>query len=254
MDTTPTLNELIYSVWNVVRGRANAQDTINEELIKFHILNVRAQLIRQDSNKGYTTDPYIVQDLGCVELERVDAGECCVVSGCTILRTKLQIPSTIELHHRQLITRIGPIVKTAEPFDVLSYENVPLLEYSRFAKLKVNVFMKDNNGYIYVIVPNVALKTMKYINVQVVLEDPTKASAFNQCTVTSNAHCESCDDELQTPCYDEDTPFPIKHWMVPALIEMVTKVFIKPQSITSADLNSDGKLAVEVQADGQPKQ
>ena len=244
--TTPTLKELIYSVWNSVRSRINISDTITEELIQFHILNVRAQLIKQDSNKGYTADPYIIQDLGCVELEHADTSECCQISsGCTLLRTKLQIPSTIELHHQQLFTRIGSAVdKTAEPFEYLSYEKIPSLKYSKFTKKRIVTFMKDTAGYMYFIVPTDKLKILKWVNIQGVFEDPTKISVFKKCP--TKKECHDCSDNIDY-CYTEDTPFPIKAWMIPTIVKMVTDMFIREQSKVPYDPNSDGDLNGQTQ-------
>jgi|694.fasta_scaffold52678_3 hypothetical protein len=245
--TTPTLKELIYSVWNAVRSRINISDTITEELIQFHILNVRAQLLKQDSNKGYTTDPYIIQDLGCVELELADTSECCQIpAGCKLLRTKLTIPSTIELHHQMLFTRVGPIVKTEEPFEFISYEKVPYLKYSKYTSKRICSFMKDIVGHMYFIVPDSKLKMLKWVNIQAVFEDPTKVSKFYQCPKQPST-CTECDPEI--PCYTEDTPFPIKSWMIPTIVDMVVKTFIKAQASVPFDKDSDGELNLKSQAE-----
>lgn len=252
IQVTPTFNELIYSVWNTVRSRANINDTITEEQIAFHILNVRAQLIKQDSNKGYTPDPYIIQDLGCVKLVKADAAECCQVEvGCTVLRTELPIPSTIELHHKVLITRIGPVDKTAQPYEFIAYEKVPYLSYSRFTKRNVVAYMTSTTGYMYFIVPNKMMQHLRYVNIMGVFEDPRQVADFKQCPAAASTKplCPDCDTDLDIPCYTDDTPFPVKSWMIPTIIDMVVKMFIKPQATTPTDLNSDGKLAVSSQAE-----
>lgn len=247
MEVTPSLNSIVYSIWNTVRARVNINDSITWELVKFHVLNLRAQLLKQDSNKGYTADPYVIQDLGCVELVRADAAECCQVDvGCNVLRTKLQIPSTIELHHKQLFTRIGPIKKDEEPFDYISYEKVPFLKHSKYTKKRVIAYQTSTSGYMYFVVPDFKLKTMKYVNIQGVFEDPTQVSEFTTCPAVESA-CKDCDELL--PCYNDDMPFPIKSWMIPTLIEMTIKLFVKQQSLTPTDSNSDGKLDVTNQTE-----
>ena len=147
MASTPTHRELIFAVLNTVRSRTTITEPITTSIIAFHIKNVRAQLIKQDSNKGYTADPNIIQELPCVELSQVDKGECCEVTGCTIYRTTEKIPSAIELHHKQLITRIGSIDKTQVPFDFVDYAMVPYLSHSRYTNSIPKVFTMNNNGY-----------------------------------------------------------------------------------------------------------
>ena len=83
-----------------------------------------------------------------------------------------------------------------------------------------------------------------------VFEDPRQVAEFSQCPTTSSKPlCPDCDDTLDIPCYTEDTPFPVKAWMVPTIIEMVAKTFMKPQATVPTDLNSDGKFALSPQTE-----
>jgi len=126
MATTTSLNHITYLIINQLRGKAVVTDTLTPELVEQIVVNLRAQLIKQDGNKGYSADPYIIQDLGCVELEVVDAGESCIIeSGCSLLRSIKPIPSTIELHNSQLFTRVGPINKGLPGYDLVQYERIP---------------------------------------------------------------------------------------------------------------------------------
>lgn len=228
---TPTLNELIFSCLNTVRSRTTITEPITEEIIAFHIKNIRAQLIKQDSNKGYTADSYIIQELPCVNIVQVDKGECCEVTGCTIYRTEQKIPSTIELHHKQLITRIGSIDKTQPAFDFIDYAMVPYIGASRFTKSRPKVFTMNNNGYYYFILDN-NYEGLEKVSIQGVFEDPTSLNSFNTC---SGASCYNVDDQ----------PYPIKSWMVPTLIEMVVKLFIKPQASALQDPSNNSKFDLE---------
>ena len=77
-----TLNEIAYDLLNLIRaGRSVAGETISIDQVKFWVVNTRAQLIRNEANKQRTIDPELIQDLGCVELEEVDAGESCIIVG-----------------------------------------------------------------------------------------------------------------------------------------------------------------------------
>jgi hypothetical protein len=66
-------------------------DLINEQ---------RSLWLRNEYNKNRSIDPYIIQNLNCVELEHVNPIDCCIeVPGlCQVLRTKKKIPNTIEFN------------------------------------------------------------------------------------------------------------------------------------------------------------
>jgi hypothetical protein len=235
--TTTTLNELVYSILNTVRGRTSITELITKELVAYHVRNVRAQLIKQDSNRGYSADPYIIQDLGCLDLEKVDSAECCNGnSGCTVLRTVKAIPSTIEMHHKQLITRVGPIDKTAMPFDWIDYSRVPFIGLNKFTKDRIKAYQMSNNGHIYLITPNLLAKGLKKINVQGVFENPEDAALFTNCEGLS--------------CYNEDSPYPIKSWMIPTITKMVIDMFVNQQAQAGIDFTNNAKADITPQTEG----
>jgi hypothetical protein len=227
IQTTPSLAELTYNILNTVRGRYNNDDVITREQVEFLIHSTRSMLIRQELNKGATTDSYIVQDLGCVEIEKIDASESTNIEvGCSLYRTKQQIPSTVETRYNQLFTRVGPINKIAQPYSKLSYDTVGYIEFSKFKTKDIKWFTKDNDGYIYISFPNNILPFLKYINVQGVFENPTEASKFFEC-------------DTNKTCYDYNMAYPIKYWMVDTITQIIIDKFIKPESLTNKDDTND---------------
>lgn len=200
-----TMNELIYSIWSTVRPNQSITDPITEELIKFHIKNARATLLRQDLNKNRSVDPYIIQDLGCIDLVEADAAECCDIAvDCKVLRTAVPIPSMIELNQKTLITRVGPVIKSAKKWDIIPYERVPFEGLNKFTKNLIKVYQISNSSYIYILIPSNCTDSdaefLEKINVQGVLEDPDEAKSFTQCGGGT--------------CYTDDDKYPIKQWMV----------------------------------------
>ena len=233
MKTTPTLNELIYTVYHTVRSRITSDEELSKNYIKFLIKATRAKLIKQDANKGYTLDSYIVQGLKCVELLKVSASECCIENtDCKILRTKLQIPSVIELSHSQAITRIGSVTQLDIPFDFVEYSKVPYLSFNKYSKNRVKCFFKDNDGYLYIIVPNdIKYKLLNKITIHGVFEDPEELKVFKDCSGNS--------------CYDDDAPFPVKYNMVEAITNTVIEKFIKSAAVAPVDNNNNNKLDLD---------
>ncbi len=229
IDLSPTLSNITFAVLDTIRSRTNINEQITEEIIWYHIGNIRAQLF----NKSYSVDSYVVQEIPCIDIIQVDRGECCEITGCKIYRTDIKIPSPIEGNYKQYLTRIGSIDKTIIPFDFIDYTMVPYIQYSRFTKNRPKVFTMNNNGYLYLILPEGGnFEGLEKISVQGVFEDPRALRNYTTCEGLT--------------CYsDKLTPYPIKSWMIPALIEMTIKMFIKQQSIAPSDQSNDSKLTVE---------
>ncbi len=228
MATTTSLNHIIYLILDQLRGRSVVTDTISPEQVEQIVINLRSQLIKQDSNKGYTADPYIIQDLGCVEMELVDAAESCIIeAGCNLLRSVKPIPSTIELHHSQLFTRVGPVNKGLPGYDYVHYERIPYVLSNKYTKNRVKYYMQNTDGYLYLVVPNNILQVLRFINVQGVFEDPRDAYNF-----------EDCDGK---PCYSPSDPFPIKNWMVNSIVDMAIKLFLATQAAVPQDSTNNNE-------------
>jgi len=76
-----TYKEIEYSLLNLYRGGITSDDeNISGKQLMFHFRNYRAKLVREDLGKGRTLDRQLVQNLGCVEVECVDAAECCEIT------------------------------------------------------------------------------------------------------------------------------------------------------------------------------
>ena len=73
-----TLNEIAYNILNLVRGgRSSNNDYISTSQIKFNVKYYRAMLIRRDFARNGIITRHLEQDLGCLELIKVDASKCC---------------------------------------------------------------------------------------------------------------------------------------------------------------------------------
>lgn len=228
-----TLNEIKFAVFNRVRPSYSGEKPLSLELIEWHAINIRAQLIREDLNKHKSIDPFIVQDLGCIPLEQVDKGCCDVPVNCYILRTNIDIPATVELDSRTLLTRVGPVDFTRKPFQFVEFSRVPFTGSNRFTKNEVKWFIKNKRVYLLINNDNPMQWGIENINIQGIFEDPTEVSNFN-----------TCEGEL---CYTDDSAFPIKARMIPVLIQLLVERFIGPQANAPIDNSSDGKPNLEQQ-------
>ena len=232
-----TLNEIAYDLLNLIRaGRSVAGETISIDQVKFWVVNTRAQLIRNEANKQRTIDPELVQDLGCLELETVDAALCCNVSvDCNVVRTKKSIPGFIEVNQKPLITRVGPINRTAPQYDFIPIERLPFEFQNKFTKNQIKSYIHDGHIYLAGHKDNIDLFTLSYVNILGVFEDPRTLSDFK------------CDNDA---CYTDDSSFKIKRWMIEQMKAQIIKLDLQIISGAFTDKTSDSKLDLENQAQG----
>lgn len=225
-----TLREITFSILESVKPKAAITEPITEQLIHFHVKNTRAKFIRNELNKQRSIDNEIIQDLGCLELEKVDRADCCEVqAGCIILRTKLKLPGFIELHQKNLLTRVGPIDKIKRPYQLIPYERVPFEFLNKFTKNEVKAFLMNSNDYLYIITheDNLLRKTLKYINVQGVLENPEDASRFSTCSGNT--------------CFSDTSQYPLKEWMIDGIKQEVIKLLFA-ESKQPIDSTNNAKI------------
>jgi hypothetical protein len=206
-----TLNEIAYDIFEHLRPEISDDDHIDISQIKFNIHTQRSLWLRNELNKNRTIDENIIQDLGCIELDLADRAECCdIESDCTILRTKVKIPKTLELHNKTAITRVGFIDKLDYKINFISYERAKYAGNSRFNKKMIYAFLL--NGYIYLYSnSDFMYKFLTHINIRGVFENPTEAAKFN-----------TCEGE---PCYSDDMQYPLSTWMIPYIKGEVLKFF-----------------------------
>lgn len=216
-----TLNEIAYDLITIVRPQLSDDTDIELRQIKFWIRNQRALWLRNELNRKRTIDEDVIQTL-CVDIEEVDASDCCdIVIGCSVLRSKQKLPKTIELHTKNAIVRVGPVNKKEKPFSYIGYERVPWVGSGRFNKFLLYAFLY--NKYIHVLTNNLAYKDLKTIIVRGVFENPEELASFRTCE--------------EQPCYSDDEEYPIKTWMIPALKESILKsnLLIEAQAESMAD-------------------
>ena len=203
----PSLNELTFDTLSTIKGSTRFSDDSDHtiEHIEFIICNIRAFLIRQDLNKGRSLSDNIIQTLPCIDVQQIDVSECpCSINtDCTIMRTTLQIPKPIELHQKDLITRVAGADVLGKGLSIIPYSRVSTAGLNRQTANSTKVFL--HNRYLYFINP----PNLRKISVSLVLEDPRDASTFNTCSGAI--------------CYSNESEFPISAHMIPTLKELVLK-------------------------------
>lgn len=209
-----TLNELVFGVLSSVAPYASEDTRFTYEKVAYDIKNSRAVLIRNELNKNRSIDPAIIQSLGCVPVKAVDEAECCsVTTGCYIMRTVEKIPNTIETYNKKLVTRIGPIKLTEKGYNIVSYNQAQYSGNGEYTKKEVYAFI--HNGYVYLKSKNPDIYQLKYINIQGIFENPEDLTAY-QCSETD-----------ETPCYNEDSSYPLNAWMIGYIENLLYEKYAK---------------------------
>ena len=191
-----TLNEIAYNLLNLMRaGRSHNDENISLDQIKFNIKHYRAMFIRRDFMRNGLITRHLEQDLGCLELEKVDAskcGECGFNIDCPVWRTKKKIPRTVRFNFRDAITHVGDVTGLGRIPLIEPYE-VQWLPYDKYTANRPKAYMVED--YLYVYNPN----GMELVNVRGVFEDPEELAGLKSCDPV---------------CYDADSPFPIPADMI----------------------------------------
>lgn len=220
----PTRNEIIYSVLDKLKPHLSDDIDISPREIGWEIDTMRALFLRNELNKNRTVDPYIIQDLGCVEMETADRAECCEVSsGCLIVRSTLEIPKTVELHNSTGIVRVGPVDKLEKDFSFISSGRARFAGNGKYNQNIIFAFL--HNKRIYLVSKNDKVKFIEKINVTGVFENPDDVAPFTNCGGES--------------CYTSDSQYPINTWMIPSLQDAVLNKFINTLKMPK-DTTNDG--------------
>lgn len=217
-------NELIYDILEDLRSHHIVDDEDIDERQVIHKLNVQRSLwIRNELNKpGRSIDPFTVQSLGCVDLEVADTSECPDLPvGCSILRTKCEIPKTVELHQRNAITKVGSIDKLDYFFSFVSYQQAIFSGNGKYNSKSIFAFLHNNKMYFKV--NDAQKKLLRKINIMGIFEDPTSVENF-------------CNQD-KTKCFSKDDPYPISSWMLPMVKQQILNDYIRSIQLPEDNTN-----------------
>ena len=189
-----TFDEIAYNILNLVRGgRSNHDEHISLDQIKFNIKHYRAMFIRRDFARNGIITRHLEQDLGCLELERVDASKCCnLPSTCLVYRTKRKLPRSVRFNFREAITYTGDTTGLGRIPMVEAHE-IEYLAFDKYTGNRPKTYMIED--YLYLYNP----KGQDTINVRGIFEDPEEVAKFQTCN---------------GPCYTDKLPFPMPMDMV----------------------------------------
>lgn len=171
-----TINELIYNLRFILKENKTDDLRYTDRNIEFVINYLREKLIVQQLQKGRSISSNIKQDLGQINVQKVDMNDNgFVTTNKIILRTVNKIPQPIELDQKDGFTYIGGLDKQS-PIDFKTKALSSWNKYNKYSsKLQTAYY---HNGYIYI--ENCPNPNMKYINIEGIFANPREASLFTK--------------------------------------------------------------------------
>lgn len=221
-----TLNQLVYDIKNIISGGTQSDDIrISDRQVTFWINQARATLIGQLLSDGKSIPDALIQHLECVELECVDAAECCEISTCAkVLKSVQKIPETIGRNNRNTILSVSSPDKTVG-FTETTYFRQRTNRHNKYTGNKPRWFTKNN--YLYV----TNEKVLEYVSLSGIFEDPTEALLFTDCD--------------KNPCFTWDSEYPITSRIASVVTSMILKERIGIMASTPNDQTNNANGNIE---------
>jgi len=166
------LSEIIYNLKGIIRDNKSDDVKITNRQLEFMINYVRARLIRQDVNKNRPISENIIQPLGVIPVNLVNATDVPGIN-TKILRTSVKIPKPIEVADKDLILYVGG-TDGLNGFDIVSKAQAKWSKYNKYTKCGKRAYYR--NGYIYL--SGADAKVVDSIYVEGVWENPREVALF----------------------------------------------------------------------------
>jgi ribosomal protein L21E len=215
-----TLNEIAYNLLNLLRGgRSNHDEHISLDQLKFNIKHYRAMFVRRDFAKNGIITRHLEQDLGCLNLIKVDSAKCCgFETGCDVYRTELKLPRTIRFNFKDAITFVGT-VDGLTTIPLINSNIIKYLVYDKYTANNSKAYMI--NDYMYLYNPG----DMSYLNIKGVFENPEDLKDFQ------------CETGI---CYDDSaSDFPIPMDMLSTINQSLITGELRLLGFTQSDTTND---------------
>ena len=215
-----TTSKIVSDIRNIASSGSNPVEfKIEDSQILFWCNELRSTLISQAIQKKQDLTDIWIQSIGCLQLEQVDASECCnITTGCYLLKSIKKIPTTIETYLDNSIIKVtlpnGSIIAKSNPFEA-NYN-----KFNKYTGTTSNWYLKNN--YLY-ITNNQLLET---VSIYAIFEDPSELSSFIDCSSNS--------------CFGWDSLYPCSLKMANDITNIVLKTKVFPFLQLPADNTNDG--------------
>jgi hypothetical protein len=214
-----TANTLIYDILEIASSGGNSNEfKISKEQILYWIEQTRSLLISQSLNKHDDINDSWIQYIPCLQMELVDASECCSApSGCMVLKSTKQLPSTIDSWKDNWIVSVstidGSMISKSNPFKS-KYQ-----QYNKYTGKTKSWYVK--NDYLYIIND----EFLELVEVAALFETPSDLKRFADCGGNS--------------CFNNDSNYPVSLTLATQITDIIIKTKINPFMQSQMDNSND---------------
>ena len=203
-----TLNTIVNDILKVVRASQVATtEPISKRQIEDWVHQYRAFLLKRDLDKGKHPNPDYIQEINMLQLEQVDVvgdnlTSLGIPSGYYILRTKLEVPTTIDLNFKPGIMYVGSPMGYEIQF--VPEGRSMWQQYRKYTSNDPIVFLRNKRLYL------ISAEPMEYITMRGIFNIPPEVARFvNPIT--------------DQPLFDYDSKYPIPEDKLVTLKQMIIK-------------------------------
>ena len=203
-----TLNHMVYDILEIASsGGLPSEFKIPTQQIAYWVEHTRSILISQSLNKHDDINDSWISYIPCVELEQVDASECCTVdSGCYLLKSKLRLPSTIDSWRDNWLVSVstidGNMISKSNPIKS-KYQ-----QYNKYTGNKRGWYVK--NDYLYISND----QFLEVVEVAGLFETPSDLKRFADCSGNL--------------CFTDDSPYPVSLTLATQITDIILKTKVAP--------------------------
>lgn len=219
-----TLRTITTDLLNIIRAsNVSASEPISRRQLEDWVHQYRAVLIKRDLDKGKKPNPDYIQEIGNLQLEKVDLSgdditSLGIESGVFIYRTVLEIPNTIDFNFTSGFMYIG--TPTGDELQLIPEGRSKWQQYKKYTPSDKLVFLRNRKLYV------VNSEALEFITTRGIYENPAEVGRFVN-PITNQ------------PYFNLDSKYPMPITLIPALKEMILEKELKIVATAPTDKTTD---------------
>lgn len=203
-----TLNQLIDNILLIARNSNVAEsEHLSRIQIEKWIIAYRAMLLKQDIDKGYDIDSMYTTTIGPIHLNRIES-----IPGRFTYVSDTELPKLVSSHNNNGLCNVKDLFG-----NLIQAGDQTKAKYQKYRKATCNDYIAWlSNNRIYIQGDS---NKLEYIQVEVVLEDPTE----------------------EQECFDPNSEFPIPSAKIPTITQLIMNNELKVLTAMPSDTTNDSR-------------
>ena len=220
------LNEIIYRIREGIKETFDDSKVTDDYLANL-FNSKRAYYIRREYNQLQRSVDNNVKQTIVIPLEEIEAEDCDCGIADEVMRTTVKVPHTLEIHNKNLITKVGTTDHLDTPFSFIESERAPFAGSNTYTKKHIFAYLHDN-GYIYAFRRdnNTDYKSFGEISVTGVFDNPLELESFTD-PESGNQYFDHLVDQ-----------YPVKQWMIDFIVPEVIQSIVQRKQIPEDTTNN----------------